>query len=168
MDVLFSTVHGSRLYGLATPESDEDFYTVVDKVKTNKKKFAKQTIVDRVDSTVVDLGTFLHFCEIGVPQACEAMMSQQPIVDKIGGLRSGYRLTTQAYDRYLRTIKSFALSEGYKQKRHALRLALNLKEIGKTGRFNPTLTPQDAAWISSMANKSHGDVYGLALCTAWD
>jgi hypothetical protein len=72
------------------------------------------------------------------------------------------------YETYFRTIKSFALQEGYKHKRHALRLALNLQDIGRYGRFNPTLSQEDRAYISDMATKGHEDVYGLALCLAYD
>lgn len=173
-EILFQTVHGSRLYGLAHANSDNDVYTVVTKKPytgrgQGKARYAKQTIVDKEDSMVVDFGTWVEMCKSGVPQALEAMFSQMPIVDKIGSFRAGFRCGTEVYKRYFRTIKSFALSEdeGIKKRRHALRLALNLNELGMTGRFNPTLTPADAWWVTNMAHKTHEDVYGLALCTAW-
>lgn len=177
-EVLFKTVHGSRLYGLAHAGSDDDFYTVVTKKPVDTRynrqeriKYAKHKIVGDEDSTVVDFGTFVEMCKSGVPQALEAMFSDMTIgVDRIESFRHSFVCGTQVYERYFRTIKSFALSEddGIKKRRHALRLALNLKELGERGRFNPTLTPEDAAWITDMAHKSHSDVYGLALCTAWD
>jgi len=175
-EVLFKTIHGSRLYGLNHAGSDDDFYTVVTKKLTDtrigrqtKARYAKQTIVDNEDSMVVDFGTWVEMCKSGVPQALEAMFSGMPLEDRIGDFRASWYCGDQVYQRYFRTIKSFALSEdeGIKKRRHALRLALNLNEIGRTGRFNPTLSKEDANYITRMATKSHDDVYGLALCIAW-
>lgn len=167
MHVLFKTIHGSRLYGLHHADSDYDYYTVVDKVKTAKARYSTQTIVDSQDSLVIDFGTWVDLCTKGVPQALEAMFSPVPEVDDIADFRRGFRVGTQVYDTYLRTIKSFALAEGYKRKRHALRLALNMAELGRSGRFNPRLSDEDVKYISAMAHKSHEDVYGLAKCIAW-
>ncbi len=166
---LFKTLHGSHLYGLATPESDTDYFTVVTKEKQSRKRYAKQSIVDGIDSNVVDLGTFLVGCEKGVPQYLEAMFSEQAIGDDlIADLRRNFRVSTGVLETYYRTIKSFALAEGYKTKRHALRLAFNARDIGRYGRFNPTLDAETAAYISDMATKSHEDVLGLAYCWAWE
>lgn len=169
MEVLFKTVHGSRLYGLHHANSDHDFYTVVSKVKTVKAKYARQTIIDGVDSTVVDFGTWLHQCEIGVPQALEAMFSTQALEDRISAFRQGYVAGTGVWERYLRTIKSFALDEEniYKKKRHALRLACNFQDMRRWGRFNPTLVQDDVDAISESANMDPQQVYDLALGIAW-
>lgn len=176
-EVLFKTVHGSRLYGLAHAGSDEDFYTVVTKkpvdIRYNRQeriKYAKQKITGDEDSMVVDFGTWVEMCKNGVPQALEAMFSEMAMEDRIKEFRESFVCGTQVYERYFRTIKSFALAEdeGIKKRRHALRLALNLKELTERGRFNPTLSPEDVSWITDMAHKSHSDVYGLALCTAWE
>lgn len=176
-EVLFKTVHGSRLYGLAHAGSDEDFYTVVTKEspdtrygKQTRARYAKQKINGDQDSLVIDFGTWVEQCRSGVPQALEAMFSNMQVGDdRIQDFRYGYRVGTEVYERYFRTIKSFALSEddGIKKRRHALRLALNLRDMGMTGRFNPTLSQEDARYITSMATKTHEDVYGLALCIAW-
>lgn len=169
MDVLFKTVHGSHLYGLSHAGSDEDFYTVVSKVKTNKAKYSRQTIVDGIDTTVVDVGTWLRYCEMGVPQALEAMFSDMPVVDHLAPLRAQYTVGTGVYDRYLRTIKSFALDEenSFKKKRHALRLALNFQEMRGRGRFNPTLTPEQKSFVSIFANMGPHGVYRMAKEVAW-
>lgn len=173
-EVLFKTVHGSRLYGLAHAGSDDDFYTVVTKEPytgkgQGKARYAKQTIVGDEDSMLVDLDTWVEMCKNGVPQALEAMFSQMPLVDRLGSFRNSFRCGTEVYERYFRTIKSFALAEDetIKKRRHALRLALNLNELARYGRFNPTLSADDARYITNMAHKSHEDVYGLALCIAW-
>lgn len=176
-EVLFKTVHGSRLYGLAHAGSDEDFYTVVTKKpadtrfgRQTRARYAKQKITGDEDSMVVDFGTWVEMCKAGVPQALEAMFSDMVIGDdKIADFRRGFRCGTDVFERYYRTIKSFALAEDdtTKRRRHALRLALNLNEMARTGRFNSTLSPEDARYITNMAHKSHEDVYGLALCIAW-
>lgn len=175
--VLFKTIHGSRLYGLAHAGSDEDFYTVVTKKpvdtrynRQTRARYAKQKITGGEDSMVIDFGTWIEQCKSGVPQALEAMFSDMAIgEDKIADFRRGFRCGTDVFERYYRTIKSFALAEdeGIKKRRHALRLALNLNQLAKTGRFNPTLSPEDARYITRMATKSHQDVYGLALSIAW-
>src|SRR5690349_2398845 len=175
-EVLFKTVHGSRLYGLAHADSDEDFYTVVTKVPytgrgQGKARYAKQKISGSEDSMVVDFGTWVEMCKSGVPQALEAMFSSMPVGDyRIAAFRSTFRLGTEVYERYLRNIKSFALAEDdtIKKRRHALRLALNFRELREYGRFNPTLSVEDAECITRMATKTHDDVYGLGLVIAWD
>lgn len=174
-EVLFKTVHGSRLYGLNRAGSDEDFYTVVTKKPhvgrgQAKARYAKQTINGEEDSMVVDFGTWVEMCRSGVPQALEAMFSEMPVgIDYIADFRSSFRVSTEVYERYFSTIKSFALAEDHtiKRRRHALRLALNFNEMAWTGRFNPTLTAKDVQYITNMAAKPHRDVYELAKCIAW-
>lgn len=168
--VLFRTEHGSRLYGLSHADSDYDYYTVVDKVKTAKASYSTHKIVDKLDSVVVDLGTWLNNCRKGVPQALEAMFATEPhvMVDFIGPLRAGYKVgSDEVWDRYLRTIKSFAMEDTFKHKRHALRLALNLKEIRNCGRFNPTLSPVNIELVNGLAELPAKYVYDDALALAW-
>lgn len=167
MEVLFKTPHGSRLYGMAHESSDEDWYTVVVKPPTKKKRYSTHKIVDNDDSVVVDFGTWLELCRKGVPQALEAMFSGMAVTDKVPALRAGFRVGTEVYDTYLRTIKSFAYGEGYKQRRHALRLALNLRDIREYGRFEPTLTAQEAKDISARAELGSDDVYTMSKLIAW-
>lgn len=169
METLFQTPHGSRLYGLAHSDSDEDWYTVVSKVRTNRASYSTHRIVDAVDSVVVDFGTWIDLCTKGVPQALEAMFSQQATVDEIGPFRTGFHVGTEVYSRYLRTIKSFCLAndDSFKHKRHGLRLALNLKDIRQYGRFNPTLTSKQIIVINSLAQLPEERVYELAKQLAW-
>lgn len=166
--VLFKTIHGSHLYGLSHADSDQDWFVVVTKEPYRRIRYAKQSIVDDLDTTTVDLGTFMEGCRKGVPQYLEAMMSQSPTVDLLGPLRAGYRASTGVYDTYLRTIKSMALEDNFKQKRHALRLAINLNEICATGRFNPRLAVWQVSAINSYANNlDNEDLYRKALQIAW-
>lgn len=167
--VLFKTVHGSRLYGLNHADSDEDFYTVVDKVKTARAKWAKQTIVGEEDTMMLDFGTWLGQCVNGVPQALEAMFSNMALVDELGHFREGFRVNTGAQERYLRTITSFCMTQDPKRKRHGLRLALNMYDFrGPTGRFNPTMTPNEVDWATENAKKDCDAVYAIAMSIALD
>lgn len=165
---LFKTQHGSHLYGLAHADSDNDTYTVLDKVKTNRARYSKQKITDNDDSMVVDFGTWLEMCRSGVPQALEAMFSQMPIVDHIGPFRSAFRVSTGASERYLRTITSFCYTQDPKRKRHGLRLALNMYDFTRKGFFNPTLTANEAVWVTEQAKKDCDAVYATAMNIALD
>ena len=167
MHILFKTIHGSRLYGLNHKDSDEDFYTVVDKVKTSKSRYAKQTIIDNEDSMVVDFGTWLNSCTKGVPQSLEAMYSNMPIVDEITAFRSGFRVGTEVYGTYLRTIKSFIMTDEFKTKRHGIRLAFNLNSIRQYGCFNPSLNELQIEIANELAKLPAEFAYQDALKIAW-
>lgn len=167
-NVLFKTPHGSHLYGLAHADSDEDFYTVVSKVKTARAKYAKQKIDGDTDSLVIDFGTWLWQLADGVPQAWEAAFSTAPLVDKIGPMRAGLHMTDACAPRYLRTITSFCMTQDPKRKRHGLRLALNMYDWQRAGRFNPTLTPNEVDWMTEQAKKDCDAVYAVAMSMALD
>lgn len=167
MDVLYKTVAGSKLYGLSHENSDDDFYTVVSKVKTAKATYSKQRIDGNEDSVVVDFGTWLGMCRKGVPQALEAMFSTMAIVDDIAEFRQGFRVGTEVYDTYLRTIKSFAFSGEFKKRRHSLRLGFNLKDIREYGRFDPTLNVRQIQIVNGLATLPEEYVYDWAKKIAW-
>lgn len=168
MEILFKTPHGSRLYGLNHADSDEDWYTVVVKPPTKKKRYSTHKIIDNDDSVVVDFGTWLVLCEKGVPQALEAMFSTMPVTDNLAALRAGFRAGSGAYDTYLRTIKSFALQDEFKPKRHALRLALNMRDLREYGKFNPTLKRYEVSTLTGLAtNLSGEETYQYAKMLAW-
>lgn len=156
-EVLFKTRHGSHLYGLNHADSDEDFYTVVDRPRGARYKWAKQTIVDGEDSLRVDLPTWLRWCEKGVPQALEAMFAPNPLVDKLGPLRAGYRAGGEVRRTYARTIRNFVESDEFKRRRHAVRLAYNLNDILRYGKFNPHMTPGQIAVANMLAKGLHGE-----------
>jgi len=169
--VLFKTRHGSHLYGLNHADSDEDFYTVLDKVPNKRPKYAKQKVyADGTDSMTVDFGTWLNMCVDGVPQALEAMFAFGDVVqhDELGDFRAGFYVSTGASARYLRTIRSFCYTQDPKRKRHGLRLALNMYDFTRAGRFNPTLTPNEAAYVTLHAKKDSDAVYAMAMTIALD
>ena len=152
MELLLSTPHGSRLYGLAHADSDFDRFEVY-----GYEKFKpKQKITGDQDVTKASLDRFLRYCDKGVPQYLEAMFSQMATVDNMAGIRETYVPNmTNVRDTYKRTIKSFWLNgveeDDFKRRRHAWRLWYNLDEMEKAGRFDPTLydTAIDAINIRS-------------------
>jgi hypothetical protein len=177
-ELLFSTPHGSHLYGLARPDSDRDTYEVYTTIPHARAKWARQTIAGDSDVFRIDYSTWLHQCSIGVPQALEAAFSRQATFDLIGPFRAGLRVGTTAHERYLRTIKTFALDPrnmvdgaAFKRRRHALRLALQGRQLARTGRFDPTLSPADAEWCTELTRLLEDDDEGfLDLCyrVFWD
>lgn len=170
-ELLFKTRHGSHLYGLNHADSDEDFYTVVRRPRSKRQKYAKHTIVDGIDTMKVDLPTWLRLCEKGVPQALEAMFAPNPLVDNIPWLRAGYRAWgAEVRGRYHRTIESFIfVDSSLKKKRHALRLALNLQDLRRYGRFNPQMHPGHIAWANFIVKNVEDEerLLDIALKTAY-
>jgi hypothetical protein len=167
LDVLFKTPHGSHLYGLAHEGSDRDYYVVVDKVPSARAKYAKQSIIGDEDTMVVDFGTWTMMCTNGVPQALEAMFSEQAIIDRLAPLRQMFVVSTGAYERYLRTITSFTMTQDNKRKRHGVRLALNMNSFAETGRFDPTLNPNEVDFITEYAKKDCDCVYAMSMNIVW-
>jgi hypothetical protein len=168
--MLFKTIHGSHLYGLSHEGSDWDYYTVLQTVPNKRAKYARQTITGDEDSMVVDFGTWMEMCRNGVPQALEAMFSHDPFVqyDSIRQFRDSFRISTGASERYLRTITSFTMTQDPKRKRHGLRLALNMYDFTREGRFNPTMTQNEADWATEVAKKDCDTVYAYAMNIALD
>lgn len=155
---LLRTIHGSKLYGLDHAGSDDDFYVVTPTVKVAKnarKNNARQSISGNLDTVFVDFKTFTRLAGEGVPQALEAMYSRKGLSEYFEDYRQGYFSSDPVViHTYMRTMKSFSLTEKapFKRKRHALRLALNLEEILYTGRFNPTLSSDNASKITRYAS----------------
>lgn len=159
-DTIFSTVHGSRLYGLETETSDYDMFTVT----TSTTRKARQRVsLSGVDSVTVGLDTFIRRCNEGSHQSVEALFS--PL--KIWGMNEsarmwrhyleGMRITSpDAYAKYERTIKSFCFGN-FKLRRHAGRLALNLADLRVEGKFNPMLSPASKRYIGLAAERYTGE-----------
>lgn len=152
--MLFKTLHGSHLYGLAHDGSDRDYYVVLETQSKKKARYAKQSIVDGIDTTTVDFGTWVNMCQSGVPQAIEAMFSPMAEVDQISEFRNAFRVGDGIRDKYYRTIDNFLQEESdFKRRRHGFRLALNLRTALRHGRFNPTLTKKEAIWVTYQAKQ---------------
>lgn len=163
--ILFKTVAGSKLYGIAKAASDDDFYIITPTKYTARKINAQQKIEGNDDTTSMDFKSFVTLAGKGVPQTLEAMFSRKSRSDFFEDYRQGYFASDpEVIHTYMKTIKSFSLSDKdpFKRKRHALRLALNLEEILYTGRFNPTLSAGNARRITQFAQKE-GSAYFAEL-----
>lgn len=164
-NTIFTTIHGSHLYGLNNNSSDVDHYVVVrDGSTIQSKKDSEDVLI-----IIITLDDFLTSVSKGVPQAVEALFSSKKVYQNsnwepyINGLRPGNNLLTI----YRRTIFNFAHRNGgrtggalvtaksspyyqMKIKRHALRLCINLNEYVLYGMFNPTLSELDSSVISEL------------------
>lgn len=153
--VLLRTVHGSHLYGLNHKDSDEDFYTVVARAphvahNGSRARSARQEIVGNIDMFTVNLSTFLLYCDKGVPQALEALYSPFADIDHLQAFRYAYRPGRSAQATYLRTLRHFYKAGDVKRRKHAVRLALNLRTMREFGFFNPRLSPTEREMIDRM------------------
>lgn len=154
MNVLLRTVHGSHLYGLNHPGSDQDIYEVIETTRTKRRRNIKQTIDGKLDRTVVDMSTFMHMVDECVPQALEALWTPVAEIDKISNFRNSYRVNrAKMRDVYVRTAINFAHHEDEKHRRHALRLLLNLGAAMEYGKFNPRLSSMDKLIIKATMSK---------------
>lgn len=158
---LLKTIHGSHLYGLAHADSDQDYYTVISRsIRGTRKKYARQNITDGIDSMTVDLSTFRHFCDEGVPQALEALFSPIPEIDEITDFRNAYTVSLPNVSRtYKRTIRNFINEGSFKRRRHGVRLQLNLDTMIEHGRFNPRLDGCEIAQVNEIAGWPDEDLF---------
>lgn len=166
MKILYRTIMGSRLYGLAREDSDYDWLNIVD------GQFKTTQAVNKItgqDETVMSLTSFINEANSGVPRALEAMFSHKAEIDKIAQFRANFRAGSN-YNVYLGIMKRIALTEKYddfKHRRHILRLGLNMKDLRTWGRFNPTLSKIDIEMVNSLAALPMEHVYNDALVIAW-
>lgn len=145
--------HGSHLYGLATPESDHDYYEIYDFLnhRYRPKKQSIQTIDGDQDELRISLDRYEHLCYMGVPQAVEVLFSPTESWIEV---TDDWRLVSRdikrhlcdhmpkVLDTYRRTAMNFYLSkkDSEKKQRCAFRLVFNAGELKKTGHMNSRLT----------------------------
>lgn len=179
--IIFRTVHGSHLYGLAHAKSDYDTYEVFigtpDGEKTARwgmdsqrtKEYAKQSVdAQKNDVTSVHLSRFLDMLSLGTPLATEALFSPYAeIADEYKAFFSALRVSSRearisyrdiilsfAFDLGGRRTKSFNTPENhFKCARHALRLALNLNDLVRSGQFSPVLTEDQKSYVNMIASQ---------------
>lgn len=177
MALIFSTIHGSRLYGLEREGSDYDYYSVC----TNDHEVRPQRIrsfSDRTEDIVeVTLDKFLKDIENGGHQAIEALMSLQswgvgingkvqvgPEIERYFDMLFGMRITSpKVFLAYERTIRALAFGDT-KRRRQAIRLRWNLSGLRGSGRFDPTLTPGRADTVRRLAD----DLSGARMLAEFD
>lgn len=159
-ETVLVTVHGSHLYGLAKPDSDVDLFRVV--YGTGK---TKQRTADGFDVVTVPLDRFLTNVFNGSHQSCEALFSPSKYVhpDYAVFFESQVVTGADAFARYRRTIHAFSYGT-QKQRRHAMRLGYNLKELRESGRFNPVLTDGQVTMTTAISELYWGEsLYDIAI-----
>jgi hypothetical protein len=161
--MLFETVHGSHLYGLAHEGSDLDMFRVVAEPlrraehSVDSRLFATQV----VDTVRMGWVRFLVLAHSGAHQAVEAMFSPykswteegqwlKPVVERtrIAG--------PDVFAKYERTIRAFVFGD-FKRRRHAVRLTLNLASLRECGRFNPAMDQHAIDFANELAEKYKGE-----------
>ena len=154
MTLLLRSYAGSILHGMSTPESDTDIVEVYSSpfpVGRDSYKNEIQSIEDGLDLTRLTLSRFMERASVGSHQALDAMFSNVVEVDKISALRHGFIAGSNAIPVFIGTIRELAHQDFAKKHRHAARIALNLKELAETGRYEPTLTPEKIEVVQKMA-----------------
>jgi hypothetical protein len=154
---LFRTPHGSHLYGLDTPQSDEDIFIVT----LEDRGRARHRLSGGFDYTVMGWRTFLRHAQAGSHQSVEALFSPHKIWTAEGEwLRptvEHMRIYGQdVFEKYERTIHRFVHGD-LKRRRHAARLSLNLKGLRQYGWFNPVLGRQEKIYVYGVATEYGGE-----------
>lgn len=149
-EIIFTTIHGSHLYGLNHPHSDLDTFTV-----TTSNRGARQVVAGNSDSVTIGWDAFIAYAFSGSHQSCEALFSPYKEWHSHKELRhylEGMRVMGgDVLAKYRRTIKSFSFSDDMKKRRHAVRLWLNMQGLRVEGRFYPVMTDLEKTWASDLA-----------------
>jgi hypothetical protein len=165
--LLLKVQAGSRLYGYATDSSDDDYLEVhtqpfmIDTREAPRQ--VKQTIVDGIDTIQMTLSAFAERAASGSHQALDAMFAAEPLVDEIQGFRENFHVGYEVVPTYVRIITKFAVQEGYRKQRHALRAMFNLEDMLKTGRYNPELSQDRIDFILEKAHLPYSEFRELLL-----
>lgn len=149
-EIIFTTRHGSHLYGLAGPTSDLDIYTV-----TTSRNRARQRVNGLDDSFTIGFDAFLEYAFGGSHQSVEALFSTEKVWHShhhLAPMLDGYRITGgDVLAKYRRTIRKFAHADDFKRRRHACRLWLNMQCLRWDGRFDPRMTTDEIRWATAIA-----------------
>lgn len=142
-DTLLLCPTGSRLYG-------------------RRKNKTKHIIAGSADDFTVDLKTFMYHAHTAQPQALEAMFTPVTTEDKLAGYRQGFHVSLQVLHESYRERIIVESRNGVKQRRHALRWALNFREaVNNDGRFNPILSEADAQFVKDMADDAENYAHAI-------
>lgn len=164
-EIIFTTPHGSQLYGLAHAGSDHDRFTVF----ADKRRARQHTNGDD-DHVTMGLDSFLGLAYSGSHQSVEALFSNQkewgPAGEMYAPMLNNIRIAgPEVMRKYARTIKAFCYGD-FKRRRHAVRLTFNRNELSHTGTIERvTLTENRAAMATKLAEQYEGDDLLMLLLT---
>lgn len=160
MSLIFRTIHGSHLYGLAHENSDLDYYEVYE----GKRPSLSQRILEPTGEDLVrgSLEAFVRRAFSGSHQSCEALFSRKKewapgMEERWGPFLTGIRVSgEEVVSKYERTIRKFCYGD-FKRRRHAVRLRFNLNHIQWYGKFNPTMNKSQIEAANYLASGFEGD-----------
>ena len=161
-EVIFQTVHGSRLYGLSHSGSDNDRYIV-----TTGDYRPRHDVTGESDTVMVGFPRFLRYAQMGSHQSVEALFSplkgwhsrRDQIEPHLLQMRIGGPVVAAKYER---TIHAFCHGD-FKRRRHAARLSFNLADLRRYGRFSPIMLQDDIQLATELATQLEGDDLWHAL-----
>lgn len=163
-DVIFSTIHGSHLYGLAHAGSDRD----VARVTTSTATKARHRNGVEEDTMTIPWDVLLIRIQEGSHQSLETLFSPykewNPEYVHLKPYVEGWTITgSEVFAKYERTIKKFCYGD-FKRRRHAVRLSLNLRDLRRDGRFDPVLNEDQIQYVNQIAMAySNDDLKGVLL-----
>ena len=162
---VFTTVAGSRLYGMSHDDSDYDTFTVV----TGRRRKGRHHVNGDQDRVVVTLPRFLDLVTSGSHQSVEALFSPykewNPQYESLRPFLESYRITgPEVFAKYERTIKSFCYGD-FKRRRHAVRLMWGLSQLRDRGFLVPVLRPQEVEYATILAETLEGEELWTLLIT---
>lgn len=160
---LFRTTSGSRLYGIAHANSDIDIFVVT----SSTLRMAVHEVRPDADWSFRGLDYFLGLALSGSHQACEAAFAPAKEFTAEGAQWKPYldalRVSSpDAFAKYERTIASFSFGD-FKRRRHAARLAFNLRMLRAHGRFNPVMTANEIRLANAVAENLRDTELAAAL-----
>lgn len=155
-DIIFTSVHGSRLYNLDHEDSDHDSIIVyADKRKARHKHIGKD------DTIHIGLADLLDKAFSGAPQFVEAVFSHKkdwtnedwrPMFDSFRVPVSAVRA------KYMRTIRAFIGTDTQKSRQHAVRLGIALRDLRRNnGWYSPTLNDERRRLVQDTALAYSGE-----------
>lgn len=157
-DVIFSTIHGSHLYGLAHEGSDRDVFYIT----TSPRRKARHSYNEvGWGQARVGLDTFLLRIQEGSHQSVEALFSPCKIWNPeylfLKPMLDSYRVSGgEVFAKYERTIRKFCYGD-FKRRRHAVRLQCNLSGMRRCGWFNPVLSDAERDCCNRLADRWQDD-----------
>jgi hypothetical protein len=161
---ILRTEHGSHLYGLAHSGSDHDEYVIYLESMKARQRVNKD---EGTDTVRMGLPQFIERIEAGSHQSVEALFSPvKKVHPEWAAFFAGYRVTSpHAFAAYERTIKKFAHWGDVKRQRHAIRLALNLRDLRREGRFNSRLSPREVDMVLKFGATQADTFFAVEMIT---
>lgn len=156
-EIVFTTIHGSRLYGFDHAGSDYDHFTVTESYTQR----ARQRTSGDDDHVTVGIVEFLTMAYGGSHQSVEALFSSVkqwgPAAGEWRAVLERSRVTGgDVFAKYERTIKAFCYGD-LKRRRHAVRLSINLSQLREDGTIRPRLDDYERGKCGWLAEHYEGD-----------